>query len=166
MPHARDLSVAAALCNLWIGLRPSLFSATCRCTRRTNTGTYRLVGVVEHLGTMMGGHYIAYVRACKIGGRQQQSSGSKSWLFYASDGEVREASLEGVLDCEAYVLFYDRVGGKDEICVSVLISLSFISAGSLGLNWVQSICLALIYTSFYCFYSIFVSIDYRCSKYV
>jgi len=79
-----------------------------RCNENT-TSTYRLVGVVEHLGTMTGGHYIAYVRACKIGGRQQQSSGSKSW-FYASDGQVREASLEEVLNCEAYILFYERVG--------------------------------------------------------
>jgi ubiquitin carboxyl-terminal hydrolase 16/45 len=86
----------------------SLFSVTCRC-KETNNTTYRLVGVVEHLGTMTGGHYIAYVRAAKIGGRQQQSSGSKSW-FYASDGQVREASLEEVLNCEAYILFYERVG--------------------------------------------------------
>lgn len=79
-----------------------------RC-KENSTTTYRLVGVVEHLGTMTGGHYIAYVRAGKIGGRQQQSSGQKSW-FYASDGQVREASLEEVLNCEAYILFYERVG--------------------------------------------------------
>ncbi|RLN35457.1 ubiquitin carboxyl-terminal hydrolase 2-like [Panicum miliaceum] len=78
-----------------------------RCKENNNT-TYRLVGVVEHLGTMTGGHYIAYVRAAKIGGRQQQSSGVKSW-FYTSDGQVREASLEEVLNCEAYILFYERV---------------------------------------------------------
>ncbi|CAL5073465.1 unnamed protein product [Urochloa decumbens] len=79
-----------------------------RC-KETNSTTYRLVGVVEHLGTMTCGHYIAYVRADKIGGRQQQSSGSKSW-FYASDGQVREASLKEVLNCEAYILFYERMG--------------------------------------------------------
>jgi len=77
-----------------------------RC--KENNTAYRLVGVVEHLGTMTGGHYIAYVRAAKIGGRQQQSSGLKSW-FYASDGQVREASLEEVLNCKAYILFYERV---------------------------------------------------------
>jgi len=78
-----------------------------RCKENNNTA-YRLVGVVEHLGTMTGGHYVAYVRAAKIGGWQQQSSGSKSW-FYASDGQVREASLEEVLNCKAYILFYERV---------------------------------------------------------
>jgi len=57
---------------------------------------------------MTGGHYVAYVRAAKIGGRQQQSSGLKSW-FYASDGQVKEASLEEVLNCKAYILFYERV---------------------------------------------------------
>nr|CAB3453875.1 unnamed protein product [Digitaria exilis] len=79
-----------------------------RCKENNNT-TYRLVSVVEHMGTMTGGHYVAYVRAAKIGGRQQQNRGSQSW-FYASDGHVRETSLEDVLNCEAYILFYERVG--------------------------------------------------------
>ena len=91
---------------LWLACS-SLFSVTCRCKENNNTA-YRLVGVVEHLGTMTGGHYVAYVRAAKIGGRQQQSSGLKSW-FYASDGQVKEASLEEVLNCKAYILFYERV---------------------------------------------------------
>nr|CAB3457505.1 unnamed protein product [Digitaria exilis] len=78
-----------------------------RC--KENNTTYRLVSVVEHMGTMTGGHYVAYVRAAKIGGRQQQNRGSQSW-FYASDGHVRETSLEDVLNCEAYILFYERVG--------------------------------------------------------
>ncbi|KAL6655284.1 hypothetical protein ACP70R_006110 [Stipagrostis hirtigluma subsp. patula] len=77
-------------------------------SKENDNTIYRLVGVVEHMGSMSGGHYIAYVRASKIGGRQQQSRGS-SW-FYASDGHVREASLEEVLKCEAYLLFYERVG--------------------------------------------------------
>ncbi|XP_062193156.1 ubiquitin carboxyl-terminal hydrolase 1-like isoform X2 [Phragmites australis] len=78
-------------------------------SKENDNTTYRLVGVVEHMGSMTGGHYIAYVRAGKIGGRQQQSSSTKSW-FYASDGQVREASLQEVLNCEAYLLFYERVG--------------------------------------------------------
>uniref|UniRef100_A0A0D3H8M7 Ubiquitinyl hydrolase 1 n=1 Tax=Oryza barthii TaxID=65489 RepID=A0A0D3H8M7_9ORYZ len=78
-------------------------------SKENDNTTYRLVGVVEHLGTMAAGHYVAYVRTGKIGGRQQRSTGSKSW-FYASDAQVREASLEEVLNCEAYILFYERVG--------------------------------------------------------
>ncbi|KAG8057303.1 hypothetical protein GUJ93_ZPchr0002g24541 [Zizania palustris] len=79
-----------------------------RSMENENT-TYLLVGVVEHLGSMSAGHYVAYVRTGKIGGRQQRSSDSKLW-FYASDAQVREASLEEVLNCEAYILFYERVG--------------------------------------------------------
>ncbi|XP_062193952.1 ubiquitin carboxyl-terminal hydrolase 2-like isoform X2 [Phragmites australis] len=78
-------------------------------SKENDNTTYHLVGVVEHMGSMTGGHYIAYVRAGRIRGRQQQSSSSKSW-FYASDGQVREASLQEVLNCEAYLLLYERVG--------------------------------------------------------
>ena len=71
---------------------------------------YQLVGVVEHIGDPAGrAHYVSYVRANKMEGPKQHSSESKSW-FYASDGQVREASLEEVLNCEAYILFYERVG--------------------------------------------------------
>ncbi|KAL8490894.1 hypothetical protein ACS0TY_022774 [Phlomoides rotata] len=59
--------------------------------------TYCLVGVVEHLGTMRGGHYVAYVRGKKDG----------VW-YHASDAYVRQASLEEVLRSEAYILFYER----------------------------------------------------------
>lgn len=59
--------------------------------------TYRLVGVVEHLGTMRGGHYVAYVRGSKDG----------VW-YHASDAYVRQTSLEEVLRSEAYILFYER----------------------------------------------------------
>ncbi|KAL4591061.1 hypothetical protein LXL04_004009 [Taraxacum kok-saghyz] len=46
---------------------------------------YRLIGVVEHLGSAKGGHYVAYVR----GGLRDD------WLWYhASDAHVREVSLE------------------------------------------------------------------------
>uniref|UniRef100_A0A0D9XFD7 Uncharacterized protein n=1 Tax=Leersia perrieri TaxID=77586 RepID=A0A0D9XFD7_9ORYZ len=79
-----------------------------RSEENKNT-TYRLVGVVEHSGTITGGHYVAFVRTGKIGGRQQRNTDSKSW-FYASDAQVRESSLEEVLRCEAYILFYERVG--------------------------------------------------------
>lgn len=70
--------------------------------------SYRLVGVIEHRGGFNAdvGHYIAYVRSS----HQQQSSSSSSW-FYASDANVREVSLEEVLKCEAYMLFYERMEG-------------------------------------------------------
>ncbi|KAK4482555.1 hypothetical protein RD792_009715 [Penstemon davidsonii] len=64
-----------------------------RCNERDKY-TYRLMGVVEHSGTMRGGHYVAYIRS---GG---------AW-YHASDAYVREVSFEEVLRCEAYILFYE-----------------------------------------------------------
>ncbi|KAK4795071.1 hypothetical protein SAY86_013065 [Trapa natans] len=58
---------------------------------------YRLQGVVEHLGTMRGGHYVAYVR------------GHSSVWYHVSDAYVREVSLDEVLRCDAYILFYELV---------------------------------------------------------
>ncbi|KAL0414057.1 UNVERIFIED_CONTAM: Ubiquitin carboxyl-terminal hydrolase 2 [Sesamum radiatum] len=69
-----------------------------RCTDK-DTFIYRLVGVVEHTGSMRGGHYVAYVRGTK-------NLGDCVW-YHASDAYVREASLEEVLRSEAYVLFYE-----------------------------------------------------------
>ncbi|XP_062195322.1 ubiquitin carboxyl-terminal hydrolase 2-like [Phragmites australis] len=71
---------------------------------------YRLVGVVEHRGTgsLNTGHYVAYVRARRLGNHQQQSSCSHSW-FRADDSVITEVSLEDVLKRQAYVLFYERM---------------------------------------------------------
>ncbi|XP_051133199.1 ubiquitin carboxyl-terminal hydrolase 2 [Andrographis paniculata] len=80
-----------------LDLKPYMDS---RCSENNNKFKYRLVGVVEHLGTMRGGHYIAYVRGTK-------KLGDCVW-YHASDAYVREASLEEVLRCEAYILFYQR----------------------------------------------------------
>lgn len=55
--------------------------------------------MVEHIGTMRGGHYVAYVRG---------DEGGKLW-YNASDAYVREVSLEEVLRCEAYILFYQQM---------------------------------------------------------
>ncbi|XP_022875024.1 ubiquitin carboxyl-terminal hydrolase 2-like [Olea europaea var. sylvestris] len=71
-----------------------------RCTER-DVYVYRLVGVVEHLGTMRSGHYVAYVRSSK------GENGDSVW-YHASDAHVHEVSLEEVLRCEAYILFYER----------------------------------------------------------
>lgn len=68
---------------------------------------YQLSGVVEHSGSMHGGHYIAYMRGEKGQGRMQKGMG-QAW-FYASDAHVREASLSEVLNSDAYILFYKRV---------------------------------------------------------
>uniref|UniRef100_A0ACD6ALZ8 Uncharacterized protein n=1 Tax=Avena sativa TaxID=4498 RepID=A0ACD6ALZ8_AVESA len=64
--------------------------------------SYRLVGVIEHIGGVVNiGHFIAYVRA-------SQGSGPSSWVC-ANDSKIRRVSLEEVLRCEAYILFYERI---------------------------------------------------------
>lgn len=79
-----------------------------RCADHDNYD-YRLVGVVEHLGTMRGGHYVAYVR----GGPKNKVKAEKESVggvwYHASDAYVREVSLEEVLHCEAYILFYEKI---------------------------------------------------------
>lgn len=79
----------------------------CRCTDKEKYN-YRLVGVVEHLGGMRGGHYVAYVRGAKLEGKTQKENEGCLW-YHASDVYVRESSLEEVLGCEAYILFYEQV---------------------------------------------------------
>lgn len=72
---------------------------------------YRLVGVVEHSGSMRGGHYIAYVRGGDSSGGKldkENRQGNTVW-YYASDAYVRETTLEEVLRCEAYLLFYEKL---------------------------------------------------------
>uniref|UniRef100_A0A2P2MZF8 Ubiquitin carboxyl-terminal hydrolase n=1 Tax=Rhizophora mucronata TaxID=61149 RepID=A0A2P2MZF8_RHIMU len=65
---------------------------------------FRLLGVVEHLGAMRGGHYVAYVR----GSRPGKQNGGSVW-YHVSDAYVREVSLEEVLRREAYILFYEKI---------------------------------------------------------
>lgn len=70
---------------------------------------YCLVAVIVHSGPMLGeGHSFAYVRA-RNGGQQQESGGAPSW-FCASDESITPVSLEQVLKCQAYILFYEKKG--------------------------------------------------------
>ncbi|KAL6856952.1 hypothetical protein ACP4OV_018334 [Aristida adscensionis] len=71
-----------------------------------DNSTYRLVGVVEHIGdNLAGGHYVAYVRPSH---QQSMSNGSSSWIR-ASDQNIKVVSLGNVLECEAYLIFYERM---------------------------------------------------------
>ena len=79
-----------------------------RCPKKQGDCKYRLVGLVEHLGRMRGGHYVAYVRG---GDRRkgEEAENRKSVWYYASDAHVLETTLEEVLRCEAYILFYEKI---------------------------------------------------------
>uniref|UniRef100_A0A8D8PLY1 ubiquitinyl hydrolase 1 n=2 Tax=Cacopsylla melanoneura TaxID=428564 RepID=A0A8D8PLY1_9HEMI len=58
---------------------------------------YSLYGIVEHSGSLHGGHYVAYVK-----------TNSGQW-YYASDSRVNPVSEDRVLKAEAYLLFYHRI---------------------------------------------------------
>ncbi|KAJ0810536.1 putative ubiquitinyl hydrolase 1 [Helianthus annuus] len=73
------------------------------CCKDRETYKYELVGVVEHSGTMRGGHYVAYVKGVAKGNLDN------SLWYHASDAYIREASLQEVLGCEAYILFYKEM---------------------------------------------------------
>ncbi|KAJ7955396.1 Ubiquitinyl hydrolase 1 [Quillaja saponaria] len=69
---------------------------------------YQLVGVIEHSGTMRRGHYVSYVRGGQRSrGRAEKGHGGSVW-YHASDAYIRETSLDEVLRCEAYILFYEK----------------------------------------------------------
>jgi len=55
--------------------------------------TYELIAVVEHIGTMEAGHYIAYVRR-------------RGTWFRCDDACVEAAEEEDVVGCKGYLLFY------------------------------------------------------------
>ncbi|KAG6530150.1 ubiquitin carboxyl-terminal hydrolase 2-like isoform X1 [Zingiber officinale] len=87
-----------------LDLRPYLDP---RCEENENC-IYSLFGVVVHSGGMAGGHYIAYVRGQRNSEKARKDVNSSSW-FYASDAHIREASFSEVLQCEAYILFYEKI---------------------------------------------------------
>ncbi|EIN08933.1 cysteine proteinase [Punctularia strigosozonata HHB-11173 SS5] len=92
---------------------------------------YRLYAVVQHLGNMLGGHYVAYValppsrkdapvsspssegtpRDDSATSRHSKESGAEAqreWA-YVSDTVVRLTTLDEVLKAKAYICMYERI---------------------------------------------------------
>lgn len=91
---------------------------------------YSLFGVVEHSGSIHGGHYVAFVKVRprleedsyrwqflpKNQARNDKTKGAKAdpaepsgrW-YYVSDSYVSEVSESKVLNAQAYLLFYERI---------------------------------------------------------
>jgi len=62
---------------------------------------YRLYGLVQHSGTISGGHYVAYTR--------YNVNKEDTW-YYISDSYVKKSSEEDVLDvAEGFLLFYEKI---------------------------------------------------------
>lgn len=84
-----------------------------RCLDHENC-LYRLMGIVEHAGTMRGGHYVAYVRGpCVEESTDSMDHDKDSWYFI-SDSRVCKTTLQDVLGREAYLLFYERYNVKEQ----------------------------------------------------
>lgn len=71
---------------------------------------YQLYGIVVHSGSMSGGHYVAYTRRRElpISDKASLEDIRNEWHYF-SDSSVSKATLESVLNQQAYILFYERI---------------------------------------------------------
>ncbi|XP_054268454.1 ubiquitin carboxyl-terminal hydrolase 16 [Macrosteles quadrilineatus] len=69
---------------------------------------YSLYGVVEHSGTLHGGHYVAYVKVRSHADRRPGQPPPGRW-YYISDSRVSDVDENTVLKTQAYLLFYERI---------------------------------------------------------
>ncbi|GCC24209.1 hypothetical protein chiPu_0002609 [Chiloscyllium punctatum] len=97
-------------------------SSNCRNVGEENKVLYSLYGVVEHSGSMRGGHYTAYVqvRAANkkvsdhipgnknIPGFRDAGAPSRQWV-YVNDTHVQAVPEARVLNAQAYLLFYEQL---------------------------------------------------------
>ncbi|XP_051999895.1 ubiquitin carboxyl-terminal hydrolase 45-like [Xyrauchen texanus] len=92
-------------------------SATCKNLGSEERVLYSLYGIVEHSGSMRGGHYTAYVKVrspqreqCRnqSGSREASSAQQGQWV-YVSDTNVQTVPEFRVLNSQAYLLFYEEL---------------------------------------------------------
>ncbi|KAK7886479.1 hypothetical protein WMY93_026100 [Mugilogobius chulae] len=94
-------------------------SASSKNLAATERVLYSLYGIVEHSGSMRGGHYTAYVKVRSpqkktehhrnmSGARESSSSGQGQWI-YISDTVVQSVPESRVLNTQAYLLFYEEL---------------------------------------------------------
>ncbi|OCT80440.1 ubiquitin carboxyl-terminal hydrolase 45 isoform X2 [Xenopus laevis] len=97
-------------------------SASCKNIVEDKCVLYSLYGIVEHSGSMRGGHYTAYVKIRmpfnkvneKITGNKNSighrdvAASSSQWV-YVSDTHVQMVSESRVLSSQAYLLFYEKL---------------------------------------------------------
>ncbi|XP_044063956.1 ubiquitin carboxyl-terminal hydrolase 45 isoform X3 [Siniperca chuatsi] len=95
-------------------------SASCKNLAAGERVLYSLYGIVEHSGSMRGGHYTAYVKVRSTqrkteqyhrnlsGARDAGSSSQGQWV-YISDTTVQTVPESRVLNSQAYLLFYEEM---------------------------------------------------------
>ncbi|NXD13083.1 UBP45 hydrolase, partial [Nothocercus nigrocapillus] len=98
-------------------------SASCKNVADGARVLYSLYGIVEHSGSMRGGHYAAYVKvrtpskkilehisATKnvLGLKEAVGASAGQWV-YVSDAHVQVVPESRVLNAQAYLLFYERI---------------------------------------------------------
>ncbi|CAN9514122.1 unnamed protein product [Ophioblennius macclurei] len=95
-------------------------SASCKNLASGERVLYSLYGIVEHSGSMRGGHYTAYVKVRvpqrktelhhknQSGAKDTSSSSQGQWV-YVSDTTVQMVPESRVLNSQAYLLFYEEM---------------------------------------------------------
>lgn len=95
-------------------------SVSCKNLAAGERVLYSLYGIVEHSGSMRGGHYTAYVKVRapqrkteqhhrKLSGARDASSSSQGQWVYISDTTVQTVPESRVLNSQAYLLFYEEM---------------------------------------------------------
>ncbi|XP_047216736.1 ubiquitin carboxyl-terminal hydrolase 45 isoform X1 [Girardinichthys multiradiatus] len=95
-------------------------SASCMNLATGERVLYSLYGIVEHSGSMRGGHYTAYVRVRapqrrteqrhkNLSGAKDASSSCQGQWVYVSDTTVQTVPESRVLSSQAYLLFYEEM---------------------------------------------------------
>lgn len=87
-------------------------AATCKNVLEEKSVLYSLYGIVEHSGSMRGGHYVAYVKIRMPSKgpvlKDGATSSSSQWV-YISDTHIQMVDESRVLAAQAYLLFYERL---------------------------------------------------------
>uniref|UniRef100_A0A673LVX8 Ubiquitin carboxyl-terminal hydrolase n=1 Tax=Sinocyclocheilus rhinocerous TaxID=307959 RepID=A0A673LVX8_9TELE len=86
-------------------------SVTCKNLGLGERVLYSLYGIVEHSGSMRGGHYAAYVkvRTPQRKPELEASSAPQGQWVYVSDTSVQTVPESRVLNSQAYLLFYEEL---------------------------------------------------------
>uniref|UniRef100_A0A8C7UAL1 Ubiquitin carboxyl-terminal hydrolase n=1 Tax=Oncorhynchus mykiss TaxID=8022 RepID=A0A8C7UAL1_ONCMY len=95
-------------------------SASCKNLVAGERVLYSLYGIVEHSGSMRGGHYTAYVKVRSPQRRTEQPqrrnlaglceySATQGQWVYVSDTNVQTVPESRVLNSQAYLLFYEEM---------------------------------------------------------